>query len=107
MPRAVMPRAVMPSAVMRRTLTVLLVLCGGVAHAQDAPGEAAADAEAARTRFYDFEELELQGRKVKPKVLYTDARQRAQFEKLLELKRSFIPELRRSADGAAAVEGAR
>ncbi|MCB9535293.1 MAG: hypothetical protein H6704_03445 [Myxococcales bacterium] len=92
---------------MRRTLAGLLLLCGSVAHAQDAPTDGAAEDEAARTRFYDFEELELQGRKVKPKVLYTDARQRAQFEKLLELKRSFIPELRRSADGSAAVEGAR
>ncbi len=95
---------------MRRTLTgLVLLLVGGVAQAQDAPsgGAEAPPDDAARTRFYDFEELELQGRKVKPKVLYTDARQRAQFEKLLELKRSFIPELRRSADGAAAVEGAR
>ncbi|MBU0552216.1 hypothetical protein KKF91_20475 [Myxococcota bacterium] len=57
--------------------------------------------EAARTRFYDFDALKLDGDRVRPQLLYTDAAERAQFERLFALKRSLLPELRREADGAA------
>ncbi len=79
-------------------LFLLLVLCTTPALAQEAePTET-------RTRFYNFEELNLTGKKLKPKVLYSDAKQRAKFEKLFALKRSFMPELRRTADGATVVK---
>ena len=78
---------------------LLLVLLGGAASAQ----EEGLVEPTSRTRFYDFGELELTGARVKPKVLYTDSKQRAVFDRMFALKRSFLPELRRSADGASAV----
>jgi len=61
----------------------------------------AQDAEpTSKTRFYNFDELRLSGDNAKPNILYTNANQRATFERLFALKRSFLPELRRSANGA-------
>jgi hypothetical protein len=77
---------------------VVLGLFSGVAGAQEVLIE-----PSSRTRFYDFGELELTGARVKPKVLYTDSKRRAVFDRMFALKRSFLPELRRSADGASAV----
>lgn len=59
--------------------------------------------EEVRTRFYDFDELKLTGDRKRPTLLYSDARQRARFERMFQLKRSFLPELRRSADGSAVI----
>tara|TARA_R110001583_G_scaffold35701_7_gene118520 strand:- start:723 stop:977 length:255 start_codon:yes stop_codon:yes gene_type:complete len=46
-----------------------------------------------RSRFYDFGEQLIDGEIRKPTALYTDARKRAQFDRLLRLKRSFMREL--------------
>ena len=46
-----------------------------------------------RSKFYDFGEQLIDGEIRIPTALYTDARQRAQFERLLRLKRSFLHEL--------------
>lgn len=46
-----------------------------------------------RSKFYDFGEQLIDGEIRRPTALYTDARQRAQFERLLRLKRSFLREL--------------
>ena len=54
-----------------------------------------------RTKFYDFGELGLHGQVAKPTVLYTNAKERATFERLFVLKRSLLPEIVRSADGAS------
>ena len=90
-----------------KRIAMLLLCAASAAQAQPPAGEAPpeAPAEGTRTRFYDFNELELTGKAKRPNVLYTDARQRAQFERMFKLKRSFMPELRRSADGAAVPEG--
>ena len=50
-----------------------------------------------RSKFYDFGEHVIDGEIRKPTALYTDARQRAKFDRLLRLKRSFLPELFDSA----------
>ena len=73
----------------------LLFLLGGVSWSQEA--------DEVRTKFYDFDELNLQGDRKKPALLYADAKQRARFERLFQLKRSFLPELRRTGDGSAVI----
>ena len=46
-----------------------------------------------RSKFYDFNEQLIDGEIKKPTALYTSARQRAKFERLLKLKKSFLPKL--------------
>ena len=46
-----------------------------------------------RSKFYDFNEQLIDGEIRKPTALYTDARQRAKFERLLKLKKSFLGRL--------------
>ena len=46
-----------------------------------------------RVKFYNFDELLIDGKIKKPTGLYTDARRSAEFDRLLKLKQSFIPEL--------------
>jgi len=53
--------------------------------------------ENAKTKFYNFDDLLINGQYKKPQVLYTDARQKVKFEKLLKLKKDFLPKLRDTA----------
>lgn len=46
-----------------------------------------------RSKFYDFGEQVIDGEIRRPTALYTDARQRAKFDRLLRLKRSFMSNL--------------
>ena len=46
-----------------------------------------------KAKFYDFSEQLIDGAVKKPQALYTDVRQAAKFDKLLRLKRSFLPKL--------------
>ena len=46
-----------------------------------------------KTKFYNFDDLLIDGQYKKPQVLYTDARQKVKFERLLKLKKSFIKSL--------------
>ncbi|MAF80023.1 hypothetical protein CL629_03020 [bacterium] len=46
-----------------------------------------------KTKFYNFDDLLINGQYRKPQVLFTDARQKVKFEKLLKLKKDFLPEL--------------
>jgi len=46
-----------------------------------------------KSKFYDFSEQLIDGEIKKPTALYTDARQKAKFDRLLKLKRSFMKEL--------------
>ena len=46
-----------------------------------------------KSKFYDFSEQLIDGEIKKPTALYTDARQKVKFERLLKLKRSFMKEL--------------
>tara|TARA_B100000287_G_C20166049_1_gene596245 strand:+ start:333 stop:575 length:243 start_codon:yes stop_codon:yes gene_type:complete len=47
----------------------------------------------ARSKFYDFSEQLIDGEIKKPTTLYTDSRKRVQFDRLLRLKKSFLPSL--------------
>ena len=54
---------------------------------------AAAD-PSVKTKFYNFDDLLIDGKVRKPQVLWTSARQKVKFERLLKLKRDFLPKLR-------------
>ena len=46
-----------------------------------------------RSKFYDFSEQLIDGQINKPTALYTDARQKVKFDRLLRLKKSFLGKL--------------
>ena len=46
-----------------------------------------------KSRFYDFGDQMIDGEIRKPTALYTDAREKAKFNRLLKLKKSFLPQL--------------
>ena len=47
-----------------------------------------------KTKFYNFDDLLIEGQYKKPQVLYTDSKQKVKFEKLLKLKKDFLPKLK-------------
>lgn len=55
-------------------------------------GDAIADTNT-RTKFYNFDDLLINGKIQRPKVLWTDSRQKAKFERLLKMRKDFIPRL--------------
>ena len=57
-----------------------------IAHSQN-PGDA-------KIKFYDFDDLLIDGKIQKPQILYTDAKQKVKFGKLLKLKRDFLIKLK-------------
>ncbi len=50
-----------------------------------------------KSKFYDFSDQLIDGEIKKPTTLYMESRQRARFDKLLKLKKSFRPTLIESA----------
>ena len=48
----------------------------------------------AKTKFYNFDDLLINGKVKKPQVLWIDKRQKVKFERLLKLKRDFLENLR-------------
>ena len=47
-----------------------------------------------KTKFYNFDDLLINGEYKKPQILYTDARQKVKFERLLKLKKEFLHKLK-------------
>ena len=47
-----------------------------------------------KVKFYNFDDLLIDGKVRKPQILYTDARQKVRFERLLKLRRDFLPKLK-------------
>ena len=50
-----------------------------------------------KSKFYDFSEQLIDGEIKKPTNLYVDSRQRVKFDRLLKLKKSFLPSLFKTA----------
>jgi hypothetical protein len=50
-----------------------------------------------KSKFYDFSDQLIDGQVQKPTALYTDARTKVKFERLLKLKKSFLPKLYNTA----------
>ena len=46
-----------------------------------------------KSKFYDFNDQIIDGEIKKPTALYTDSRAKVKFDRLLRLKKSFLPEL--------------
>lgn len=46
-----------------------------------------------KSKFYDFNDQIIDGEIKKPTTLYTNARQKVKFDRLMKLKKSFIPRL--------------
>ena len=51
------------------------------------------ESKSPKSKFYDFSEQLIDGNIKKPTTLYTDARTKVKFERLLKLKKSFLPQL--------------
>ena len=49
-----------------------------------------------KTKFYNFDDLLINGQYRKPQILYTDSRQKVRFERLLKLKKDFLPNLKKT-----------
>ena len=68
-------------------ILLLLLLVASVAVAQEKNNST-------KMKFYNFDDLLINGKIKKPQVLWTDARQKVKFERLLKLKKDFIPKLK-------------
>ena len=66
----------------------LFVMLGNEALAQSKP----------KSKFYDFGEQVIDGEIKKPTALYTDSKKKVQFDRLLKLKKTFIPDLMKTAE---------
>lgn len=47
-----------------------------------------------KTKFYDFDDLLINGEYKKPQIMYNDARTKVRFERLLKLRKDFLQRLR-------------
>lgn len=72
---------------------VATIALGSTAYAQDT-GEP-------KTKFYDFEDMLIDGQLKTPDLLKSQAREKAKFKRLLDLKKSFLPKIRESAEERA------
>ena len=61
----------------------LFVMLGNEAFAQSKP----------KSKFYDFGEQVIDGEIKKPTALYTNSKKKVKFDRLLKLKKTFIPDL--------------
>jgi len=57
----------------------------------------ATSAKQPKSKFYDFSEQLIDGERKRPTTLYTDSRQQVKFDRLLKLKKSFLPKLYNTA----------
>lgn len=54
-----------------------------------------------KTKFYDFDDMLIDGQLKTPDLLKSEAREKAKFKRLLSLKKSFLPKIRESAEERA------
>ncbi len=70
--------------VMKKALIFLLTLAITSANVSAEP----------KTKFYDFDDLLINGEYKKPQVMYMDTQAKVRFERLLKLKKDFLQNLR-------------
>ena len=46
-----------------------------------------------KTKFYDFDDLLINGEYKKPQIMYNDTQSKVKFEKLLKIKKDFLKKL--------------
>ncbi len=61
----------------------------------------AQDDEEVKTKFYDFDDMLIDGEFKKPEGMVYGAIEKAKFERLLSLKKSFLPRIEESAKADA------
>jgi len=76
------------AAIYAAIFIAVFVLLGNDALAQSKP----------KSKFYDFGEQVIDGEIKKPTALYTDSKKKVKFDRLLKLKKSFIPELLKTSE---------
>ncbi len=81
---------------MRRILCLMMVgvLLGAAAPAMAQDGEP-------KTKFYNFDDMLIDGQLKTPDLLKAQARDKAKFKRLLSLKKSFLPKVRETAEERA------
>jgi len=57
--------------------------------------------EETRSKFYNFDDMPIDGQLKTPDLMKAEAREKAQFKRLLDLKKSFIPKVRETAEESA------
>ena len=60
--------------------------------------QSASAQEETKTKFYNFDNLLINGAYKKPSVLYTDRKRKMKFDKLLNLKKDFLSNLDNTSD---------
>ena len=86
------------SSLMLFILTMIVAFFVGMcATANDVHAKPRPPKSSTKSKFYDFNDQLIDGQIMRPTALYTDARQRARFSRLLKLKKSFLPELFKTA----------
>ena len=50
-------------------------------------------ADSPKTKFYDFDNLLINGEYKKPQIMYNDTQAKVKFEKLFKIKKNFLPKL--------------
>lgn len=81
----------MKYAIRTLALSVAFVVCAQTAVAAKPP------AKSGKVKFYNFDELLIDGEIKKPKGILISPRGRVKFGRLLKLKKSFIPRLMETA----------
>ena len=76
------------AAIYAAIFIAVFILLGNDALAQTKP----------KSKFYDFGEQVIDGEIKKPTALYTDSKKKVKFDRLLKLKKSFIPELLKTSE---------
>lgn len=67
---------------------LILFSMTSIAYAQSKP----------KSKFYDFGEQVIDGEIKKPTALYVDSKKKVKFDRLLKLKKSFIPDLMKTSE---------
>jgi len=76
------------AAIYAAIFIAVFILLGNGALAQSKP----------KSKFYDFGEQVIDGEIKKPTALYTDSKKKVKFDRLLKLKKSFIPDLLKTSE---------
>ena len=71
-----------------RFFIIFLIIFPNLSLAEDLSGKT-------KTKFYNFDDLLINGEYKKPQILYTDSKQKVRFEKLLKLKKDFLFQLKK------------
>jgi len=78
-----------------KTVRILAILLFLVFPANSAP------TTNTKIKFYNFDDLLIDGKVKKPQLLWIDSKQKIKFQKLLKLKKDFIPKLKGTAKDPA------